>query len=163
MVKPQYYYYQNHGGGSDAPGGGSSWSNYLVDAYAGTAVGLSHFKWFVGKTMDEGLDSFLTLLFGDRDNGEGGGREEEEEVANDWRSPSSSSSTSGNTSDGETNNYANTIVEEQISGSTPTTSTSTSANNRGLRVVGVGYGRTGTYSLAIALDMLGFPTLVSCL
>jgi hypothetical protein len=28
-----------------------------------------------------------------------------------------------------------------------------------LQVVGVGYGRTGTYSLALALDMLGFPTL----
>lgn len=34
---------------------------------------------------------------------------------------------------------------------------------RGLRVVGVGYGRTGTYSLALALDELGFPTLVSLL
>ena len=32
---------------------------------------------------------------------------------------------------------------------------------RGLRVVGVGYGRTGTFSLAIALDELGYPTLVS--
>jgi hypothetical protein len=32
---------------------------------------------------------------------------------------------------------------------------------RGLRMVGVGYGRTGTYSLALALDELGFPTLVS--
>lgn len=30
---------------------------------------------------------------------------------------------------------------------------------RGLQVVGVGYGRTGTYSLALALDALGFPTL----
>ncbi|KAL3810445.1 hypothetical protein ACHAXA_009485 [Cyclostephanos tholiformis] len=30
---------------------------------------------------------------------------------------------------------------------------------RGLRVVGVGYGRTGTFSLAIALDELGYPTL----
>jgi hypothetical protein len=29
----------------------------------------------------------------------------------------------------------------------------------GLKVVGVGYGRTGTYSLALALDKLGFPTL----
>ncbi len=29
----------------------------------------------------------------------------------------------------------------------------------GLRVVGVGYGRTGTYSLALALDQLGIPTL----
>lgn len=28
-----------------------------------------------------------------------------------------------------------------------------------LKVVGVGYGRTGTYSLALALDELGFPTL----
>ena len=28
-----------------------------------------------------------------------------------------------------------------------------------LKVVGVGYGRTGTYSLALALDDLGFPTL----
>ena len=32
---------------------------------------------------------------------------------------------------------------------------------RGLEVVGVGYGRTGTFSLALALDELGFPTLVS--
>ena len=30
---------------------------------------------------------------------------------------------------------------------------------QGLKVVGVGYGRTGTYSLALALDELGFPTL----
>mmetsp|Transcript_24203 Transcript_24203/g.52197 ORF Transcript_24203/g.52197 Transcript_24203/m.52197 type:complete len:381 (-) Transcript_24203:86-1228(-) len=30
---------------------------------------------------------------------------------------------------------------------------------RSLKVVGVGYGRTGTYSLALALDDLGFPTL----
>lgn len=30
---------------------------------------------------------------------------------------------------------------------------------RSLKVVGVGYGRTGTYSLALALDELGFPTL----
>ena len=30
----------------------------------------------------------------------------------------------------------------------------------GLKVVGVGYGRTGTYSLALALYELGFPTLV---
>lgn len=30
---------------------------------------------------------------------------------------------------------------------------------RGLKVVGVGYGRTGTYSLALALEDLGFPTL----
>ena len=29
----------------------------------------------------------------------------------------------------------------------------------GLKVVGVGYGRTGTYSLALALDELGFRTL----
>ena len=29
----------------------------------------------------------------------------------------------------------------------------------GLKVIGVGYGRTGTYSLALALDELGFPTL----
>ncbi len=28
-----------------------------------------------------------------------------------------------------------------------------------LKVVGVGYGRTGTYSLALALDVLGYPTL----
>jgi len=32
-------------------------------------------------------------------------------------------------------------------------------SKRGLKVVGVGYGRTGTYSLALALDELGFPTL----
>ena len=36
-----------------------------------------------------------------------------------------------------------------------------SSMNQGLKVVGVGYGRTGTYSLALALDELGFPVLVS--
>ena len=35
------------------------------------------------------------------------------------------------------------------------------SSTQGLKVVGVGYGRTGTYSLAMALDELGFPTLVS--
>jgi len=30
---------------------------------------------------------------------------------------------------------------------------------KGFEVMGVGYGRTGTYSLALALDELGFPTL----
>lgn len=34
-----------------------------------------------------------------------------------------------------------------------------SKKKQGLKVVGVGYGRTGTYSLALALDDLGFPTL----
>ena len=37
------------------------------------------------------------------------------------------------------------------------------SNQGGLKVVGVGYGRTGTYSLALALEELGFPTLVSTL
>ena len=41
--------------------------------------------------------------------------------------------------------------------------TKDSSMNQGLKVVGVGYGRTGTYSLALALDELGFPTLVSTL
>eukprot|EP00549_Striatella_unipunctata_P019298 CAMPEP_0118687398 /NCGR_PEP_ID=MMETSP0800-20121206/8359_1 /TAXON_ID=210618 ORGANISM="Striatella unipunctata, Strain CCMP2910" /NCGR_SAMPLE_ID=MMETSP0800 /ASSEMBLY_ACC=CAM_ASM_000638 /LENGTH=358 /DNA_ID=CAMNT_0006584575 /DNA_START=167 /DNA_END=1243 /DNA_ORIENTATION=- len=31
--------------------------------------------------------------------------------------------------------------------------------SQGLRVIGVGYGRTGTYSLTLALEELGFPTL----
>eukprot|EP00804_Cyclotella_cryptica_P008420 CCRYP_003941-RA/>CCRYP_003941-RA protein AED:0.13 eAED:0.13 QI:52/1/1/1/1/1/2/45/359 len=35
----------------------------------------------------------------------------------------------------------------------------TNSKPKGLQVVGVGYGRTGTYSLALALDALGFPTL----
>ena len=39
--------------------------------------------------------------------------------------------------------------------------TKDSSLNQGLKVVGVGYGRTGTYSLALALEELGFPTLVS--
>ncbi len=41
--------------------------------------------------------------------------------------------------------------------------TKDSSLNQGLKVVGVGYGRTGTYSLALALDELGLPTLVSTL
>jgi len=32
-------------------------------------------------------------------------------------------------------------------------------NDEGLKVVAVGYGRTGTYSLTLALEELGFPTL----
>ena len=32
-------------------------------------------------------------------------------------------------------------------------------SNEGLKVIGVGYGRTGTYSLGLALDELGYPTL----
>lgn len=39
--------------------------------------------------------------------------------------------------------------------------TKDSLSNQGLKVVGVGYGRTGTYSLALALYELGFHTLVS--
>lgn len=38
-------------------------------------------------------------------------------------------------------------------------SSSLSSSAKSLKVVGVGYGRTGTYSLALALDELGFPTL----
>jgi len=146
MVKPQYYYYQNHGGssggGGDSSGTDSSWSNYLIDAYAGTAVGLSHFKWFVGKTMDQGLESFLSVLSGGRDN-------DGETIDNAGASGSSNT----NNSDGD-NEYANPGME-------PSIGDLTSPKDRGLKVVGVGYGRTGTYSLAIALDMLGFPTLVS--
>ena len=37
--------------------------------------------------------------------------------------------------------------------------TQDSSRPESLKVVGVGYGRTGTYSLALALDELGFPTL----
>ncbi|KAL7429169.1 hypothetical protein ACHAXH_004073 [Discostella pseudostelligera] len=144
MVKPQYYYYQNHGGssggGGDSSGTDSSWSNYLIDAYAGTAVGLSHFKWFVGKTMDQGLESFLSVLSGGRDN-------DGETIDNAGASGSSNT----NNSDGD-NEYANPGME-------PSIGDLTSPKDRGLKVVGVGYGRTGTYSLAIALDMLGFPTL----
>jgi len=44
-----------------------------------------------------------------------------------------------------------------------TTDKDSSMNQGGLKVVGVGYGRTGTYSLALALTELGFPTLVSIL
>jgi|EP00956_Cyclotella_meneghiniana_P023728 hypothetical protein len=40
-----------------------------------------------------------------------------------------------------------------------TINTDQSTRPDGLKVVGVGYGRTGTYSLALALDALGFPTL----
>ena len=58
-----------------------------------------------------------------------------------------------NKSDGD-NEYANPGMEPSIGNMTST------PMNRGVEVVGVGYGRMGTYSLAIALDMLGFPTLV---
>lgn len=135
MVKPQYYHYQNHPGSGDGNNAAdsSSWSNYLVDAYAGTAVGLSHFKWFVRKTMDQGLESLLSAVSSSwRDDGE--------------KTTGTSGGSNSNNSGGE-NKYTNT----EIDGTTTT--------NQGLKVVGVGYGRTGTYSLAIALDMLGFPTL----
>ena len=48
----------------------------------------------------------------------------------------------------------------QSSGSAAADDVEDGRTARGLRVVGVGYGRTGTYSLALALDELGFPTLV---
>mmetsp|Transcript_11567 Transcript_11567/g.21366 ORF Transcript_11567/g.21366 Transcript_11567/m.21366 type:complete len:376 (-) Transcript_11567:183-1310(-) len=43
--------------------------------------------------------------------------------------------------------------------SAPANSKNNESIKGGLKVVGVGYGRTGTYSLALALDELGFPTL----
>ncbi len=142
MVKPQYYYYQNHPGSGDGNNAAdSSWSDYLVDAYAGTAVGLSHFKWFVGKTMGQGLESLLSMV-------SSGWRDDVEKTTE-----GTSGGRNSNNSDGEYNKYANTEIEG--------TTTTTTTTNHGLKVVGVGYGRTGTYSLAIALDMLGFPTLVS--
>lgn len=134
MVKPQYYHYQNQAASGEA----GSWSNYLVDAYAGTAVGLSHFKWFVGKSINQGLEDLVSSLYGTANRGQ------VTENNNDWR----------------TGDYANSAVDHNNSNNNYGEMTTTEELG-GLKVVGVGYGRTGTYSLAIALEMLGFPTLVS--
>jgi len=77
------------------------WSEFLGDVYSGCAIGLGHFKWFLGNVAQ-------TI----------------------WPSP------------GE----AETTAHADLS-------------SKGIEVMGVGYGRTGTYSLALALDELGFPTL----
>lgn len=97
--KKSYYYNQHSGDGS--------WSDILGDIYSGIAVGSSHSKWFVSKTIDWGWKSIV-----------GEDAVEQEDGASDAGS-----------------------------------------KNQGLKVVGVGYGRTGTYSLALALDELGFPAL----
>jgi len=95
---------------------GGSWSEFFGDIYSGIAVGIGHPKWFVEKTIDQGVKA-ITSLTG-----------------------MASSSTSA---DSSSNNSS--IDNGKLDG--------------GLKVIGVGYGRTGTYSLALALDELGFPTL----
>jgi hypothetical protein len=95
---------------------GGSWSEFFGDIYSGIAVGIGHPKWFVEKTIDQGLKA-ITSLTGVKSS-----------------SSSADSSPSNNSS-----------IEGNLAG--------------GLKVIGVGYGRTGTYSLALALDELGFPTL----
>ena len=78
------------------------WSEFIGDVYSGCAIGLGHFKWFLGNLAQ-------TV----------------------WPNPR--------------------VAE--------TTARSNSYSSKGIKVMGVGYGRTGTYSLALALDELGFPTL----
>ena len=52
-----------------------------------------------------------------------------------------------------------TSVQDGINDTNGQDSSPKNKVKEGLKVVGVGYGRTGTYSLALALDELGFPTL----
>jgi len=53
--------------------------------------------------------------------------------------------TSSSSSSADSSSHNNSSIDGNLAG--------------GLKVIGVGYGRTGTYSLALALDELGFPTL----
>mmetsp|Transcript_4901 Transcript_4901/g.10746 ORF Transcript_4901/g.10746 Transcript_4901/m.10746 type:complete len:381 (+) Transcript_4901:278-1420(+) len=111
--------------------GDGSWSDFFGDVYSGIAVGIGHPKWFVEKTIGQGWRAIASL--GGISTGEDDERNAEErlnDTDNSKNSPSSSTS----------NKRSN-------------------KSNEGLKVVGVGYGRTGTYSLALALDELGYPTL----
>jgi len=94
---------------------GGSWSEFFGDIYSGIAVGIGHPKWFIEKTINQGMKAFTSLT--------GVSLSSLDEDAS----------------------HQNSSIDEKLSG--------------GLRVIGVGYGRTGTYSLALALDELGFPTL----
>lgn len=94
---------------------GGSWSEFFGDIYSGIAVGIGHPKWFIEKTINQGMKAFTSLT--------GVSLSSLDEDAS----------------------HLNSSIDEKLSG--------------GLRVIGVGYGRTGTYSLALALDELGFPTL----
>lgn len=93
-------------------------SEFFGDVYSGIAVGLSHPKWFVEKTIGQGMNAIASLT---------------------------TASSSSVASDEDSSSNRNSSIDEKVAG--------------GLKVIGVGYGRTGTYSLALALDELGFPTL----
>ena len=92
-------------------------SEFFGDVYSGIAVGLSHPKWFVEKTIGQGMNAIASLT----------------------------ASSSSVAADEDSSSNHNSSIDEKVAG--------------GLKVIGVGYGRTGTYSLALALDELGFPTL----
>ena len=109
---------------------GGSWSELFGDVYSGIAVGIGHPKWFVENLVDRGWKAIASLS--------GGGIVVEEGGIHD-----------GTTTNNDTEN------QEDSSSSSP----NDNSQQQGLKVVGVGYGRTGTYSLALALDELGFPTL----
>ena len=114
--------------------GDGSWSDFFGDVYSGIAVGIGHPKWFVEKTIGQGLSaiSSLSAAVGIGEGSvDGGGRGVGEGID------------TGINDTGDSSQMSN------------------ESEAPGLKVVGVGYGRTGTYSLALALDELGFPTLVS--
>jgi hypothetical protein len=113
--------------------GDGSWSDLFGDVYSGIAVGMGHTRTFVGMTAQSTLDAISSMvgISTDSSNATPGDAMGMENVSNVGGGSISAGGVDGETAD------------------------------RGLRVVGVGYGRTGTFSLAIALDELAFPTLVS--
>ncbi|KAL7545840.1 hypothetical protein ACHAWF_009189 [Thalassiosira exigua] len=129
MSRSGYYRNQHAGDGS--------WSDFVGDVYSGVAVGIGHPKWFVEKTIGQG-----------------------------WRAVASLGNLVGVGSTDDSNDSTGSVESRPlVNGSedrgalSASAATDGGASERGLKVVGVGYGRTGTYSLALALDELGFPTL----
>lgn len=113
--------------------GDGSWSDLLGDVYSGIAVGMGHTRIFVRISAQSMMDAIASMIWIDTTTTTPGGMGMENVSAG-----------------GEGGNSHSSKSADGGAGT-----------DRGLRVVGVGYGRTGTFSLAIALDELGFPTLVS--
>lgn len=112
--------------------GDGSWGDLFGDIHSGIAVGMGHSKWVVENTISQGWKAVASL------SGMGA---------------STTTTEVGRGSEVEAGGMHNDTENHDPS------STTNNSIEQGLKVVGVGYGRTGTYSLALALDELGFPTL----
>lgn len=109
--------------------GDGTWSDIFGDVYSGVAVGLGHSRWCILK----GIDWTWKAVDRGLHSSVGTGLPRSETGL----SPVSS------------------LLGDEAVGAEETRR----RMEEGLKVIGVGYGRTGTYSLGMALDELGFPTL----